>query len=177
MNNKYLYGAIAVVIILVGIFFYTKSKSNNNVASDTNSANSADNLNTNMDDQNMDMNTNAPANSNSNLSLGQPDPSTPEPSAPDGGDVAVFEVIYNGTSFSPATLTIKNGDIVNFKNQSSSSFRPASDPHPTHTNYPEFDAKQPIAAGGNYQFKFTKSGTWGYHNHLNPTVTGTIIVQ
>lgn len=182
MNNKYLYGAIIVVIILVGVFFYAKSKDSNKVASDTNSINTQDNLNVNMDENtnsNIYANSNTPANSNTNLTLGQPDASTPEPPpiAPDGSDVAVFQVTYDGTSFSPASVTIKNGDVVVFKNASSDSFRPASDPHPTHTNYPEFDAKQPIAAGGTYQFKFTKSGTWGYHNHLNPSATGTIIVK
>lgn len=96
---------------------------------------------------------------------------------PFGPDILVSEVIYDGTKFSPASLSIKTGDVVIFKNSSQSDFWPASDPHPAHTNYPDFDAKKPIPPGGTFQFKFMKSGTWGYHNHLQPAVTGVIKVN
>lgn len=96
---------------------------------------------------------------------------------PFGPDILVSEVIYDGAKFLPASLSIKTGDVVIFKNSSQKDFWPASDPHPTHTNYPEFDAKKPIPPGGTFQFKFMKSGTWGYHNHLQPAVTGVIKVN
>ncbi|QQS22644.1 cupredoxin domain-containing protein [bacterium] len=92
-------------------------------------------------------------------------------------DVMVYEIIYNGTSFSPASLTVKKGDIVIFKNDSDGKFRPASDDHPNHTIYPEFDADTGINAGGKYEFKFAKVGTWGFHDHINPSAKGTIKVQ
>ncbi len=91
-------------------------------------------------------------------------------------DVQVHEVIYDGTSFLPNSLEIKAGDIVFFKNESAKSFWPASDPHPSHTAYPEFDAKASLAAGATFDFKFIKVGTWGFHDHLRPAATGTIIV-
>ncbi len=94
----------------------------------------------------------------------------------EGSDVQVFDVIYDGTTFSLSSLSVKNGDVVIFKNKSKVEFRPASNPHPTHTDYPEFDAKQPIAAGKSYQFKFTKNGIWKFHDHLNPSAQGTITV-
>ena len=92
-------------------------------------------------------------------------------------DILVTEVSYDGKAFSPSTVNIKVGDIVIFKNNSDSPFWPASGPHPTHTNYPEFDAKQAIAPGGKYQFKFEKEGSWKYHDHYNPTAFGTINVS
>jgi len=92
-------------------------------------------------------------------------------------DVAVHEISFSGTAFSPANLTIKNGDIVVFKNNSNKNFWPASAPHPQHTDYPEFDAKKEIAPGGLYQFKFTKTGAWGFHDHRTPTAFGRITVQ
>lgn len=94
-----------------------------------------------------------------------------------GNDVSVQQVVYNGTSFTPSSLTVKSGDIVVFKNQSSSSFWPASGPHPEHTDYPEFDPKKPIPAGQSFQFKFTKVGTWKYHDHMNSAARGTITVS
>lgn len=58
----------------------------------------------------------------------------------------------------------------------------ATDPHPDHTAYPEFDVLR--ANGGKYpeprndfSFTFDKVGTWTYHNHTNPTDKGKIIVK
>lgn len=85
-------------------------------------------------------------------------------------------VTYTDSGFSPKEITIKAGDTVNFVNESSKSFWPASNPHPVHTDYPEFDAKKDISAGDTYSFKFEKVGTWGYHNHKNPSQIGTVIV-
>ncbi len=94
-----------------------------------------------------------------------------------GVDVQVLEIVYNGTSFVPSTVNIKVGDYVVFRNNSDKNFWPASAMHPTHTEYPGFDAKQPIAPGGKYQFQFEKVGTWGFHDHLNPTAFGSIVVS
>lgn len=94
----------------------------------------------------------------------------------EGSDVQVFDIVYDGITFSPSSLSVKNGDVVIFKNKSQAAFRPASDPHPTHTDYPAFDAKQPIPAGKSYQFKFTKVGTWKFHDHLNPSAHGSVTV-
>lgn len=97
---------------------------------------------------------------------------TPPPQAP-----VTKTVTYSASGFSPQSVTIKAGDTVVFKNTSGRDFWPASGPHPTHTNYPEFDAKKNVASGSSYSFTFTKTGSWKYHDHLNPALTGTIIVQ
>ena len=86
-------------------------------------------------------------------------------------------VIYSNSGYSPANLIVKVGDTVNFKNQSGKSMWVASAPHPTHTDYPEFDAKKGVAMGESYMFTFTKTGTWRYHDHLNPTSFGAIVVE
>lgn len=92
-------------------------------------------------------------------------------------DVQVVQVDYDGTAFSPSTINIKLGDYVIFKNKSTTSFWPASGPHPTHTAYPQFDAKKAIAAGGQYQFRFDKVGSWAYHDHLNESAQGVVNVS
>jgi len=86
-------------------------------------------------------------------------------------------VTYSDSGFSPAAITVKAGNTVIFKNQSSRNMWVASDPHPIHTDYPEFDAKKGIAMGESYSFTFTKTGTWKYHNHLKSSDTGTVIVE
>jgi plastocyanin len=52
----------------------------------------------------------------------------------------------------------------------------ASDEHPAHTIYPEFDQKTVAGRGNEYSFKFEKVGTWGFHNHANASHVGKIIV-
>ena len=78
--------------------------------------------------------------------------------------------------FTPETLTIHQGETVKFVSTQGSFFWPASNPHPTHTIYPEFDPQQPIAPTDSWSFTFTKIGTWHYHDHLAPYFTGTITV-
>ncbi len=95
---------------------------------------------------------------------------TPQPSAP---VVEKTEVDYTDSGFSPASVTIKKGQTVNFVNKSSSQMYVASNPHPIHTDYPGFDE---LSAGDSYSFTFDKVGTWGYHNHINPAQKGSVVV-
>lgn len=170
MNTKYLFTAIAiVVVVVVGFLLMNQSGDQNEVSNQTNEA---ANLNTNTD---ANVNTNAVTNSNANQNTNTP--VVEEPTEPDGNDVAVFEVVYDGQVFNPSTVSVKTGDVVIFKNDSNGSFWPASGPHPQHSTYPEFDPKRAIGAGQTWQFKFTKVGSWSYHNHLNESATGKVIVE
>lgn len=91
-------------------------------------------------------------------------------------DVQVHEIVYDGKAYSPSSLDIKMGDVVFFKNESSGNFWPASASHPTHDEYPEFDALKPIPAGETYEFKFEKIGDWKFHDHINPSAFGVVHV-
>ncbi len=86
-------------------------------------------------------------------------------------------VVYSGTAFFPAAITLNKGDTVIFKNESNKSFWPASNDHPSHLLYKEFDPGKSIRAGETYSFTFMKVGTWGFHNHLEPSQTGVVMVK
>jgi len=86
-------------------------------------------------------------------------------------------VTYTDSGFSPSNLVVKNGQSVTFKNESSEGMWVASAPHPTHTDYPEFDAKKVYNQGEVYSFTFLKTGTWKFHNHLKPSDIGAITVE
>lgn len=86
-------------------------------------------------------------------------------------------IVKTDAGFSPANITIKFGDKVRFKNDGTKDMRPASNIHPTHTIYPEFDALRGFAPGQSYSFTFAKAGEWPYHDHLDPTAGGIIIVE
>lgn len=88
-------------------------------------------------------------------------------------------------SFAPNVLTIKSGETVNFINKDSDKHWPASAKHPTHEVYPEqggciaskFDSCKGLEKDEIFAFKFDVKGTWKYHDHLNPSLFGTIIVE
>lgn len=100
-----------------------------------------------------------------------------------GADVSVgtkpaVTVRYDGSVFTPKTVTVSQGQSVTFINDSTGNMSVASDDHPTHTIYPEFDQyKTASRSKKEFTFTFTKVGTWDYHNHLNANAVGTVIVK
>jgi len=86
-------------------------------------------------------------------------------------------VVYNNEGFSPKNITIKTGESIKFINLSDRKMWVASNDHPTHDIYPEFDQKDIVLRGGEYIFKFEKKGKWGFHNHLYSEHEGIIIVE
>lgn len=95
-----------------------------------------------------------------------------------GQDVAERTIIsMTDTGFSPETVTVAAGGTVTFVNNGQALHWPASDVHPTHELLPDFDAGRGIATGDEYAFTFTQVGKWGFHDHLNPQFTGSVVVE
>ena len=86
-------------------------------------------------------------------------------------------IIRTNEGSEPNKLTILRGDTVQFLNQSSDFHWPASDLHPTHGIYPDFDPRQPVAVGEEWSFRFAEVGEWKFHDHLHANEIGTITVQ
>lgn len=101
----------------------------------------------------------------------------PASAAPGATESKTHIVEFNGTAFVPPALSIRAGDTVQFVNKSSALFWPASAPHPAHTDFPEFDAKKGINAGGTYSVSFKEPKTYRFHDHLKPTAFGSITVE
>lgn len=93
-----------------------------------------------------------------------------------GEEAGEVVIIYSEGGFSPASVNVKFGQKVTFKNTSSSKVEVNSAPHPTHTLYPELNING-IAAGASGSTTFSKAGTYKYHNHLNAGQNGTIVVE
>ncbi len=85
-------------------------------------------------------------------------------------------VTLTADGFSSAVLTIKVGTAVTWMNKSGAEATVNSDPHPVHTDYQPLNLGR-FPDGGSLSLTFDKPGTYGYHNHLNPSQTGKIIVQ
>lgn len=73
-------------------------------------------------------------------------------------------------------VSINVGDTVKWTNMDTTAHTVASNPHPTHTDLPGFVSGS-IAKNASYSYTFTKAGTWGYHDHLNPSLKGSVVVK
>ncbi len=137
------------VLIIAGVVIAKNQSSTDSSTSNTSSSN-----------------TSAQAASNST----SPNPDTNNNSASSN------EITYSSSGFSPATLTVKSGDKVTVKNNTSSQIQFDSNPHPLHTDDPELNIGL-IGPGESQTITVTKKGSHGFHNHLNPSDTGTLVVQ
>lgn len=103
---------------------------------------------------------------------------TPSPAATPVTETSEASTIaIDETGFSPQTVTVAAGSEVTFVNNGQAKHWPASAVHPTHQLLPGFDAKRGLETGEEYTFTFTQAGTWGCHDHLNPTFTCEITVE
>ncbi|MEX2012508.1 MAG: cupredoxin domain-containing protein [Patescibacteria group bacterium] len=155
---------IAVVLIAGGLIAFFATRSNSDSDSGATATDIANTTNT------TDNNANAGSTDTTTTPSTTPPAETPPPATS-------ATVTYSASGFSPATLTVAKGTKVIFSNSASSGLWVSSDPHPTHTDYPGFDSQKSIANGQSYEFTFDRVGSWGYHNHFNPSQTGTIIVN
>lgn len=109
---------------------------------------------------------------------------TPTPTA-EGGGAQTATVTLTQAGLEPSQVTVNQGDTVRFVNATNQPFWPASGIHPTHALYPvgggcigsAFDACRNLGQGEGFSFTFNIKGTWPFHNHLNPSATGRVIVQ
>lgn len=110
----------------------------------------------------------------------------------DGGP-ALAVVTLTDDGFSPSSVTVARGETVRFINDSSRGMWVGVDEHPTHTEYDgtstrehctngmntgtSFDQCTSVEKGVFWDFTFTKSGTFDFHNHVGASNTGTVVVQ
>lgn len=85
-------------------------------------------------------------------------------------------VMRTQEGFIPKKITVQKGQAVVFTSSTGKEFWPASDFHPSHTIYPEFDPKRPLKPDESWRFVFSKAGVWTYHDHLSEDMHATVIV-
>jgi plastocyanin len=85
-------------------------------------------------------------------------------------------VSYTSSGFSPSRSTMAAGSKFTIKNDSSSAIQFDSNPHPQHTDNTELNVGV-INPGATATVTLTRKGTWGFHNHLDAGMTGSITVQ
>jgi plastocyanin len=89
---------------------------------------------------------------------------------------AAVIITYDGKGFSPSSVTVKAGTTVSIKNTSNEALQFDSDPHPAHTDDTDLNVNF-VSPGETKTITAVKTGTFGYHNHLIPSQTGSITIQ
>lgn len=92
------------------------------------------------------------------------------------GTGVIHKIVLGSDGFKPDDITIKLGDTVEFSSENGKPYWPASNLHPSHRTYSEFDPKQPIEPEDTWSFTFDKVGEWKFHEHLAPYWVGIIKV-
>lgn len=99
------------------------------------------------------------------------------PSPAQAADQEVQQLItVTKSGFDPQTIKIKPKTRVIWLNKSGGIVTVNSSEHPTHQDYIPLNLGQ-FRDAFSVQLVFDKSGTYKYHNHLNPNQTGTIVVE
>jgi plastocyanin len=88
---------------------------------------------------------------------------------PASGSAATSPVKITTTGFSPPTLTVASGDMVQWTNTTSTNRQIVAD---------EGDFASPILKPNQtYGFTFKTAGTYAYHDGLHPSLKGTVTVK
>lgn len=88
----------------------------------------------------------------------------------------IVVVRISSSGFEPQEITVDENTTVNFLNEDTTDHWPASDLHPTHDLYPEFDPKKAIKPQESWLFRANRVGNWRFHDHLFPHLRGTLII-
>jgi plastocyanin len=92
------------------------------------------------------------------------------------GHPVIVQITSGG--FSPSTVTIAQGQRVEWINTDSIPHQPATDPFPLEDGLPGFRASSPLTFNQSYTYRFTQIGTFGYHDHLDPfQLSGKVVVH
>lgn len=171
MNKTVLGIVIALALLVVGGFFYFYGKdelatTNDTPSTATNSENETESLQAEENETSII--------ADGNVSL-------------EGDMIDDVIITYTDSGFEPKSATVNSGQTVRFMNQSSRGMWIGSDQHPTHTAYPEksasdclgssFDTCKSLPAGQSWSFTFTSEGSWGYHNHVQASHRGSVVVE
>jgi plastocyanin len=85
-------------------------------------------------------------------------------------------VTLDKNGFSPKVVTINAGSAIMWTNKSGDKQTVNSDNYPTNQLYRELNFGI-FANGSTVTYTFTKPGVYGYHNQLNHTQMGKVIVE
>ena len=89
-------------------------------------------------------------------------------------NVAQIQITKNG--FVPASIVVDKGTKIIWTNEDEATHQLQANPHPTGESLPELKSEI-LNNQQTYEYTANSPGTYGYHDHVNPTTNGTIEVR
>lgn len=89
-------------------------------------------------------------------------------------------VIFNNGEVTPSCVKVSQGEEIKWLNAGDENIQIGADPHPVHTGNKEVSYGGfvlDMAPGEEKTFTISKVGKTGYHDHLNSSTGGAIIVD
>ena len=84
-------------------------------------------------------------------------------------------IVFTNNGFEPNSITVKKGTVVTIKNESDNDVEFSSDNHPSHLTNREMNTDT-LAAGTSTTYTANTVGTFGFHDHIDDSKTGTVVV-
>lgn len=86
-------------------------------------------------------------------------------------------VTISSSGFFPQNITVSAGETVTWVNEDTESHQVNSAVHPIHQLYPPLNSIGLLKSGEKKSLSFPDKGTYKYHDHLNPSLTGSVTVE
>ncbi len=149
MSKNYLWIIIAIVVVLgLGFWFVSSQKSQDTTQNAINAS-----------------------------SEPQATATPTEESTTSANESAEMMVKISSNGYSPSSLTVKAGTKVTWMNEDTENHTVNSAPHPAHTDYPPLNTVGLLKPNESKSLTFDTPGTYKYHDHLNPTLFGSVTVE
>lgn len=103
-----------------------------------------------------------------------PSPATESAQPAEAMEKNVVKITSSG--FMPKDLTIKAGESVTWMNDDTLDHTVNSAVHPTHQVYLPLNLGT-LQSGEKKSLNFPEAGSYKYHDHLNPTLFGSVTVE
>lgn len=99
---------------------------------------------------------------------------SPQFGADEEPGVAYISITDQG--FVPAEIQIERGTSVIWRNETTMPHQVASNPYPERSELPSLNSQGHIQPQAEYTYAFAENGTFGYHDYLNPSMSGRVTV-
>ncbi|KKU01651.1 MAG: Blue (Type 1) copper domain protein [Candidatus Amesbacteria bacterium GW2011_GWA1_46_35] len=97
-------------------------------------------------------------------------------SQPTQSESSTPAVVLTASGFAPQSVTVAVGTKVTWTNNSGATATVNSVNHPTHLAYSPLNLGS-FGGGETLSLVFDRPGTYKYHNHLNASQTGVVVVD
>lgn len=89
-------------------------------------------------------------------------------------------ITFTGSGVEGSMSKVKSGGTITWENTGTTKVQVGSAVHPQHTDNQEITDNKfvlELAPGAEEIVTVTKTGTWGFHDHLNPKANGKVVVE